>query len=273
MKWETLRKSDNVIDKRRKKIGFFVLSGIVAFFALNPYLPDYITNAVPDQDKIEKENFTDSENVQFIRTMLGVTEDVWKNEFLTLGKPYTNAKLVIFTDSVNSACGQSTSDVGPFYCPGDLQVYMDLTFFERFDKLLNMPGDAVQAYIVYHEVGHHVQNLMGTLPKTFAKMQRLPEKESNALLTRLELQADCYAGITFNKIKHIMEPGDVAEIVNAASKIGDDWLQKRFSGKVVPDSFTHGTSEQRAGWLMYGYKRGSIKDCDTFFQEDKVIKG
>jgi len=269
MKWETYRKSTNVVDKRKRTktiigiVGATVLA--VSGYLFGPAVPKYISKHMNEPEKMVQENFEHDEHAQFVRSMLAITEDSWSRIFTEKRLHYQNSVLVLFTDKVQSSCGGASSDIGPFYCSGDHRVYIDLSFFKRFDELLKMPGDAVQAYVIFHEVGHHVQNLLGTMPTTFAKIQREPDKSlANKELVKLELQADCYAGITFNKIKYMLEPGDVTEMVNAASKIGDDFLQLSFSGSVVPDSFTHGTSEQRAGWLLVGYNTGSLDECNTF---------
>lgn len=277
MLWEKLRRSNNVIDKRKsavKKVGIVatLIASIAGLFIYNnPKLPTYITSNIDDKDKVAQATYTPEEHFQFIRALLAITEDQWKIIFAENNLKWQDSKLILFNTSTASSCGSYNTDIGPFYCSGDLTTYIDLDFFALLSNNLKVIGDASQAYIVFHEVGHHVQNLTGMLPRTFAKMQRETKVNANKLLVRLELQADCYAGIIFNKSKKLLEPGDVAEFINAASRIGDDWIQSR-QGQVMPDSFTHGTSEQRAGWLLHGYKYGTIGSCDTVNQSDSIIK-
>lgn len=276
MKWQNLEKSTNVIDRRKKRnkiIG--AIAGIAALISgaiYGPKLPEYINSAVKDDiSQMEKVNYSAEIHSEFIKAMLFITEDQWKTIFRSKNLQYKNAKLVLFTNSTNSSCGLAEFDVGPFYCSADSTIYIDLDYFNLLSKHLNFIGDASQAYIVFHEVGHHVQNLLHVLPAIHLRIRKYSEKDANELLVRLELQADCYAGIMFNKSKQILEPGDVAEMVNGAAKIGDDYLQSRV-GKVMPDTFQHGTSEQRAGWLLHGYKHGTMESCDTFVQTDNVLK-
>jgi predicted metalloprotease len=274
MRWKELRKSENVKDNR---IGFslpaFIVGTVVGaiYFTTGPKLPETVTKHVTGIDKMAPANFTSEEHPEFIKAVLGSLEDTWRNIFQSKKLFWRDAKLVLFTGTTNSGCGAADSDTGPFYCPADGTVYIDLDFFKMINKNLSIPGDYTQSYVIAHEVGHHVQTLLGTLPKTFAQMQRSGNAaKSNRLLVRLELQADCYAGIWMNQTKYLIEPGDLAEVVNAAARIGDDWLQSR-NGRVVPDSFTHGTSAQRAGWLLRGYTSGKVEDCDTFTLTDSVI--
>jgi predicted metalloprotease len=203
----------------------------------------------------------------FVSRVLGSTERVWSGIFKDMGKDYEKPKLVLFTGFVQSACGQAQSAMGPFYCPGDHKVYIDLSFYQDMKTKLGAPGDFAQAYVVAHEVGHHVQNMFGILDKVNAQRARLPEAESNALSVRVELQADCLAGVwaaEADKTAHILEQGDIEEGLNAASQIGDDRLQKKSQGYVVPESFTHGSSEQRVRWFKTGMAATSLKSCDTF---------
>lgn len=275
MKWDNLRRSDNVIDRRSKVVKVGIIATIIAtisgLFTYGPKLPSYIMNYVTDSNKMMTVAYDSTQHLEFIRAMLGVAEDKWKEIFINKHIVWFNPKVVLFSDKTKSGCGDADSNIGPFYCSADKTVYIDLDFFKIMNNNLKAPGDAAQAYVLFHEVGHHVQTLMGTLPRIFSKMASTDEITANKLSVRLELQADCYAGIIFNKSKEIIEPGDIAEIVNGAARIGDDWLQNR-TGTVVPDSFTHGTSEQRAGWLIRGYKYGNIDDCNTFTQDDSVIK-
>lgn len=266
MLWRHLRKSNNVVDKRRaaQKIGAVsaAVTALLGWFALGPSLPESVTSYLKDTSQIKSASFAPTEHYQFVQAMLGVSEDLWNKAFKESKKTWVNPKLVLFSQATKSACGNAGFDIGPFYCSGDYTIYIDLDFFALMDKQLKVKGDTAHAYIIFHEVGHHVQTLLGTLPATYAKMQRMKEKDSNALLVRLELQADCLAGVVFNQSKALLEPGDVEEFINAAARIGDDWLQSR-SGRVMPDTFTHGTSEQRASWLLHGYKTGNTESCDT----------
>ena len=204
---------------------------------------------------------------QFVASVLGGTEDVWTTVFQQAGSQYQKPRLVLFRGATPTACGTGQSAMGPFYCPGDQKVYIDLSFYETLRSQLGAPGDFAQAYVIAHEVGHHVQNLMGLTDKMEQMRQRVSEREYNALSVRLELQADCFAGIWAHhnhKTNAILEPGDVEEALNAAAAIGDDALQRKSQGMVVPDSFTHGTSEQRQRWFGRGLDSGSVQACDTF---------
>jgi predicted metalloprotease len=204
---------------------------------------------------------------QFVAAVLGGTEDVWMAVFQQNGSQYQKPRLVLFRGAVPTACGTGQSAMGPFYCPGDQKVYIDLSFYETLRSQLGAPGDFAQAYVIAHEVGHHVQNLMGLTQQMEQSRQRVSEREYNALSVRLELQADCFAGIWAHhnhKTNAILEPGDVEEALNAAAAIGDDAIQRKSQGQVVPDSFTHGTSEQRQRWFHKGLETGSVKACDTF---------
>lgn len=203
----------------------------------------------------------------FASRILAGTEDVWTNIFQQYGKKYIPPKLVLFTDSVQSACGGATAQSGPFYCSGDQSVYIDLSFFSSMKKEIGADGDFAYAYVIAHEVGHHVQYLLGTLQQAHNQMARVSEKESNQISVRLELQADFYAGVwayNDNKMFNSLEDGDIYEALDAASKIGDDYLQKKAYGRTVPDSFNHGTSEQRGRWLKKGLATGDINQGDTF---------
>lgn len=203
----------------------------------------------------------------FASRILAGTEDVWTNIFQQYGKKYIPPKLVLFTDSVQSACGGATAQSGPFYCSGDQCVYIDLSFFSSMKKEIGADGDFAYAYVIAHEVGHHVQYLLGTLQQAHNQMARVSEKESNQISVRLELQADFYAGVwayNDNKMFNSLEDGDIYEALDAASKIGDDYLQKKAYGRTVPDSFNHGTSEQRGRWLKKGLATGDINQGDTF---------
>jgi predicted metalloprotease len=203
----------------------------------------------------------------FVSRVLGSTEDVWGKVFQGMGQQYEKPKLVIFNGYTQSACGTAQSSMGPFYCPGDHKVYIDLAFYQDMKNKLGAPGDFAQAYVIAHEVGHHVQTLLGISAKVNQERSRVSDVESNALSVRMELQADCLSGIWASEAdaaKHILENGDIEEALNAASQIGDDHLQKRSQGYAVPDSFTHGTSAQRMKWFKQGMAAKALKDCDTF---------
>ncbi len=203
----------------------------------------------------------------FVSRVLGSTERVWGGIFQNMGQKYTEPTLVMFNGMVQSACGMAQSAMGPFYCPRDQKVYIDLSFYQDMKNKLGAPGDFAQAYVVAHEVGHHIQNLFGIADKVTEARMRVSEAEGNALSVRMELQADCFAGIwakEANASRNILEEGDIEEGLNAAAAIGDDRLQKRSQGYVVPDAFTHGTSEQRVTWFKRGFQATDIRQCDTF---------
>ena len=203
---------------------------------------------------------------EFVGVVLAETEDVWNGVFHAEGQEYQEPTLQLFSGQVQSACGFASSASGPFYCPLDRKVYLDTTFFEQLDRQFGAAGDFAQAYVVAHEVGHHVQNLIGVLPKFNEMRQSMGEAEANAMSVRVELQADCFAGVWahFTAQKGLLEQGDAEEALNAAQQIGDDNLQKRTQGYVVPESFNHGTSAQRQEWLAKGMQSGRLADCDTF---------
>jgi predicted metalloprotease len=220
------------------------------------------TTSAPAEISPEQQELAD-----MVAVVLADTEDVWHQLFAEQGMAYQEPKLVLFSDAVQSACGMAESAVGPFYCPADRNVYIDLSFYRDLQSRHNAPGDFAQAYVVAHEIGHHVQNLLGASDKLHAARGRVTEKEYNDLSVRLELQADFYAGVWAhhaNKMRQILEPGDVEEALNAASAIGDDRLQKQARGYVTPDSFTHGSSEQRVRWFRRGLETGDLAQGDTF---------
>ncbi len=203
---------------------------------------------------------------QFVAKVLGSTEDVWSEIFASANKSYQPAPLVLFRGTTVSACGQASSASGPFYCPNDGKVYIDLAFYDELRSRFGAPGDFAQAYVIAHEVGHHVQDLIGVLPEFNRQRQTASRAEANEMSVRVELQADCFAGIWANKTdqKGMLEDGDIDEALNAATQIGDDTIQKRTQGHVVPDSFTHGTSAQRSAWFKRGFDSGRMDACDTF---------
>ena len=283
MKWEDLERSKNVEDLRmrssargggnlrsilpiaqflmKSKTGrVILLIGVVAyFFGFNPL-------ALLDQSKNTqniKSTAKNDKEVAFVSAVLGQTEKVWHKLFAKHGARYKEPKLVLFRGSVRSGCGYANAQTGPFYCPADQKVYLDLGFFDELKRRFHAPGDFAEAYVIAHEIGHHVQNQLGTLQKSHALQARSSKKTANKVQVKVELQADCYAGVWAHYLDGILEKGDIQEALNAASAIGDDTLQKETQGYVVPDSFTHGTSKQRASWFLRGYKSGKIGACDT----------
>jgi predicted metalloprotease len=209
----------------------------------------------------------EQELTQFTSVVLKATEEVWTEQFQRTGKAYTPPKLVLFRGDIDSGCGMGVAQMGPFYCPTDGKVYVDLSFYSELKNRFRAPGDFAQAYVVAHEIGHHVQTLLGTTEKVMRARSRAGETESNAIQVKMELQADCFAGLWANRAQsklQVVEQGDIEEALNAAAAIGDDRIQKRTQGRVVPDAFTHGTSEQRATWFRRGFEAGDIKACDTF---------
>lgn len=202
----------------------------------------------------------------FIEVVLAETETTWNKIFSASGETYQEPKLVLFSDAIDSACGQASSATGPFYCPADSKVYLDTDFFRELEQKFDAAGDFAQAYVIAHEVGHHVQNLTGVLPEFNRQRRSMGQREANQMSVRVELQADCYAGIWAKSVadRNILSDGDLEEALNAASQIGDDTLQKRSQGYVVPDAFNHGTSKQRMTWFKRGYDSGDVGACDTF---------
>jgi predicted metalloprotease len=208
---------------------------------------------------------------RFVSVVLADTEDTWRAAFRQAGRTYQEPKLVLFSGVYPTACGMGQSAAGPFYCPADQKLYIDLSFFRQLQERFRAPGDFAQAYVIAHEVGHHVQNLLGIMEQTGKLRQRMSEREYNDVSVRVELQADCFAGVWANQAnreRKILEPGDLEEALRAASAIGDDVLQKRSQGYVVPDSFTHGSAAQRTRWFRIGYERGSMQACNTFEARD-----
>lgn len=214
-----------------------------------------------------RQSAAEQQTVDFIAVVLADTEDTWTQLFQQAGRQYEQPRLVLFRDATRSACGLGEAAMGPFYCPGDKQVYIDLSFFDELRQRFKAPGDFAQAYVLAHEVGHHVQTLLGISAKTHAARQRLNEVEANKLSVRQELQADCFAGVWAHhaqKARNILESGDLDEALAAATAIGDDRLQKQTRGQVTPDAFTHGSSAQRARWFRTGFDTGDVARCDTF---------
>ena len=275
MKWKDARQSSNVEDRRGNGgvvgggigIGTLVLAAIVYFMGGNPMSVIQGSGGAPPsmQSQPAPGAGTNDEEKQFVSSVLGSTEDVWTNIFAQRGKTYRKPKLVLFTDRVESACGLTSSASGPFYCPNDQKLYLDTSFFRQMKQQLGAPGDFAQAYVIAHEVGHHVQNLLGTMNKVQSFQARASKQQSNALSVKLELQADFYAGVWahYAQQRGLLEVGDVDEALNAASAVGDDRLQEESQGYVVPDSFTHGTSAQRQRWFARGFQTGDISQGDT----------
>ncbi|HZJ46997.1 MAG TPA: neutral zinc metallopeptidase [Pyrinomonadaceae bacterium] len=278
MRWRGERESSNVEDRRGISTGKVAIGGglgtliIVILALLLGADPQQILQQVPQNNpsapvqSSRPNNQQEDEMKKFVSVVLGKTEDVWTDVFRKNGRQYREPTLVLFTDQVQSACGISGAAVGPFYCPGDQKVYIDLSFYEELRRRFNAPGDFAQAYVIAHEVGHHVQKLLGISDKVDAMQRRMSESDANQLSVRLELQADFFAGVFARYVKEqgLLEPGDVEEALRAASAIGDDTIQKQSQGYVVPDSFTHGTSEQRLRWFRKGYDTGDIRQGDTF---------
>jgi hypothetical protein len=287
MKWEGNRESSNVEDRRdggglpgRMVGGRGIGIGTIVVALLGGWIfginPITILNLLSGGGGIEQVQVqqapaqrppADDRMAKFVSTVLADTEDVWKEVFRQGGKAYQEPRLVLFRGSTPTACGTGQSAMGPFYCPGDQKVYIDLVFYETLKNQLGAPGDFAQAYVIAHEVGHHVQNLLGITARMEETRQRVSQVQYNALSVRLELQADCLAGVWAHhaqKARQILEKGDIEEAMNAAARIGDDALQRAGGGQVVPDSFTHGTSAQRQRWFRTGIESGSVKACDTF---------
>ena len=292
MKWEGNRESDNVEDRRsgggsggggggglgallsgRIGVGTIVIALLGSWLlGINPLTilgllsveggaPAHVQQAPAQRPP------ADDQMAKFVSTVLADTEDVWAAVFAKGGATYQQPKLVLFRGATPTACGQGQSAMGPFYCPADRKVYIDLGFYQTLQKQLGAPGDFAQAYVIAHEVGHHVQNLIGVSAKVEQARSRMSEKEYNAMSVRVELQADCLAGVWAHhadNARQLLEQGDVEEAMNAAAKIGDDALQRGGGHAVVPESFTHGTSAQRQKWFALGLKNGSVKGCDTF---------
>jgi uncharacterized protein len=277
MRWRDQRESDNVEDQRSFSgrglavgggLGGLVIVVIVLLLGGDPQAllqqvaenPEVGTQTsrqfAPEEDELKK----------FVSVVLADTEDVWRERFRQMGSHYREPKLVLFRGQVQSACGVTGTAVGPFYCPGDEKVYIDLAFYQELKNRFHAPGDFAQAYVIAHEVGHHVQKLLGISDKVSAMQARASDGTANRLSVRLELQADFLAGLWahYAQEKGIVEPGDLEEALRAASAIGDDRIQMRSQGYVVPDSFTHGTSEQRFHWFQKGFVTGDLRQSDTF---------
>lgn len=250
-------------------IGSVVLILVALLFGVDPralFNSGGDSTSSPSTQATRTINPEEDELRDFSSSVLANTEDVWRDIFRQRGQQYRAPKLVLFNDQVSSACGKSSAAVGPFYCPGDAKVYLDLSFFHELRSRLGAPGDFAQAYVIAHEIGHHLQNLLGTMDQVNSRQERMSKRDANDLSVRLELQADFYAGVWahYAQKQGVLEVGDIEEALRAATAIGDDSLQKRAQGYVVPDSFTHGTSEQRMRWFRRGLETGDIRQGDTF---------
>jgi len=279
MRWQGRRGSGNVEDRRRLG-GRAMMGGGLGGLGLIVLVVYLLMGGDPTQLNLQQPmgpggqvetgvavDETSDEAAQFVAVVLADTEEVWHELFRQMGNAYREPRLVLFSDQVQSACGFASAAVGPFYCPGDEKVYIDLSFYELLSRRFGAAGDFAQAYVIAHEVGHHVQHLLGISDQVDARRGRVSERELNQLLVRLELQADFLAGVWAHHAQRrfdILEPGDIEEALNAANAIGDDTLQRQTQGHVVPDSFTHGTSEQRVRWFRLGFETGDISRGDTF---------
>jgi len=279
MRWSDGRRSDNVEDRRgmstgRKVvgggIGTIILALVAMYFGIDPSVilqQGGSPLSAPTETRQAGKPPANDELAQFVSVVLADTEDTWHEIFKKNGKSYQEPKLVLFTGAVESACGYAQAAMGPFYCPMDQKVYIDLGFYRDLKERYKAPGDFAQAYVIAHEVGHHVQSLLGISEKVQTMQRRVGKAEANQLSVRLELQADCLAGIWAhhaNRSRQVLETGDVEEALQAATSIGDDRLQQQAQGYVVPESFTHGSSEQRVRWFKTGFDNGSFGACNTF---------
>lgn len=281
MKWAGRRESENVEDRRGMSTGGMVagggIVGVVLYLLFTflsggevdpSQLPEIGTGGgAPQEQMSTAEQQEDDKRASFVKVVLADTEDVWGKIFSEQGQQYPAPTLVLFRGSVQSACGMASAASGPFYCPGDQKLYIDLSFYEEMQNKLNAPGDFAMAYVVAHEVGHHIQTLNGTSRKVTQMRARMSEADGNKLSVALELQADFLAGVWAHhaqQMKNILEPGDIEEALNAANSIGDDRLQKMATGTVMPDAFTHGTSAQRVYWFKKGFETGDLRQGNTF---------
>ncbi|MBU1365390.1 MAG: zinc metallopeptidase [Gammaproteobacteria bacterium] len=285
MRMDDQRESDNLEDRRgggggglrlgggRMGLGTIAIALVASYFlGINPLtvlnmlsgggLPAIEQSAPPAHRPP-----ADDQMAKFVSKVLASTEDTWNEVFRANGRQYQEPKLVLFTGATPTACGTGQSAMGPFYCPGDQKVYIDLAFYRDLKDRFKAPGEFAQAYVIAHEVGHHVQNLLGIADKVHQTKQRVSEREANALSVRMELQADCLAGVWGKRtdtMKNVLEPGDLEAALTAASAIGDDRLQQQAQGRIVPESFTHGSSEQRVRWFRKGFESGDMNQCNTF---------
>lgn len=278
MRWRNQRRSTNIEDRRHRPmsrkvvgggLGTIVLVLVGLYFGIDPGVILQSTGALspPSQTSPVGLSPAEKELGEFVAVVLADTEDTWHAIFQQEGSRYREPTLVLFSGAVESACGYAQSATGPFYCPADEKVYIDLSFFEDLQNRFGAPGDFAQAYVIAHEIGHHVQTLAGISEKVHAAKRQRSEREANALSVRQELQADCFAGIWAyhaDRTRQLLEKGDIEEALNAANAIGDDRLQMQSRGHVVPDSFTHGSSAQRIDWFKRGLATGSLSACNTF---------
>ena len=281
MRWRGERQSTNIEDRRGFSAGRVAVGGglgslllmiLALVFGVDPrqFLDQSPSNPPAQVQTSRPQNAQEDELKQFVGVVLAKSEDVWTDVFRQNGRQYREPTLVLFTEQVRSACGIAGTAVGPFYCPGDEKVYIDLAFYEQLRREFQAPGDFAQAYVVAHEVGHHVQKLLGISDRVEAMQGRVSEVEANQLSVRLELQADFFAGVFARHVQNegMLEAGDIEEALRAASAVGDDQIQRRTAGYVVPDSFTHGTSAQRLRWFRKGFETGDIRQGDTFNTRD-----
>jgi uncharacterized protein len=279
MRLDEQEESSNVEDRRGSGggmrlgggigVGTIVMALVAMYFGVDPSLVMNIGQGMSQNETVEAKAIpADDPAAKFVAKVLGSTEETWSKIFQNSGQQYPAPKLVLFSGQTPTACGSGQAGMGPFYCPGDQKVYIDLSFYQEMKDRFHAPGDFAQAYVIAHEVGHHIQNLMGTSDKVQqARQSARNEAESNQYSVRLELQADCYAGVWAHHAdgaNRILEAGDVEEAMTAAAAIGDDALQKQAQGYAVPDSFTHGTSQQRQRWFNQGLSSGDVNKCDTF---------
>ncbi|HEV7642609.1 MAG TPA: neutral zinc metallopeptidase [Pyrinomonadaceae bacterium] len=276
MRWRDQRQSSNVEDRRGFSGRNIAIGGgglgtlvIIVLALLCGQDPRTLLQQMPVDTDVQTQSQRAPQNddvKQFVASVLGSTEDAWSEIFQRNGSRYRQPKLVLYSDAVRSACGTSSSSVGPFYCPGDEQLYLDTAFFRELRDEFKAPGDFAEAYVIAHEVGHHVQNLLGTMGKVSEAQSRGSRTQANQYSVRLELQADCYAGIwaKYAQGRGLIETGDIEEALRAASEVGDDQIQKRAQGYVIPDSFTHGSARDRMTWFSQGFKTGDLRQCNTF---------
>lgn len=276
MRWQGRRESGNVEDRRGNSrggliagggIGGIVIALLVYFLGGDPSQVMNMQQSAPQQQLSPEQQAAEDEAAGFVKVVLAETEDVWNKVFSDMNQQYREPTLVLFTGLVESACGNASSASGPFYCPADEKVYIDLSFYDELQHKLNAPGDFAMAYVIAHEVGHHIQKITGISEKVQRMRSQVSETEYNKLSVKLELQADFLAGVWAHhtqKLQNIIDPGDIEEALNAANAIGDDRLQKQAQGYVVPDAFTHGTSAQRMYWFKRGFESGDIRQGDTF---------
>ncbi|MBD2230128.1 KPN_02809 family neutral zinc metallopeptidase [Phormidium tenue] len=273
MKWQSSRRSINIDDRRGMPGGGAAIGGLGSILlalvvALLGGDPSVVLEGNPYEDAPQASSEESDRAADFVAAVLGETEDTWHSIFQSeFGATYEEPGLVLYSGATQSACGTGRAAMGPFYCPADQKVYLDTSFFRDLQVNLGAPGDFAQAYVIAHEVGHHVQNLLGVSSQVQRAQQRANETQANELSVRLELQADCFAGVWANRAQRsgeILEEGDIEEALNAASQIGDDRLQMESQGYVTPDSFTHGSSQQRAEWFYRGIETGDINQCNTF---------